>query len=115
MNTTLAAGFAALTCLFLAVMLGLPGDIGPLLNGAVLWGRGRARGGCLWRHRGQARGGKPRSARQRALALAPCFAGVLAGAVSITASCALVQAYAAAIIGVIGGCVYMGASLLLQR
>ena len=44
-NTTLAAGFAALTCLLLAVLLGLPGDIGPLLNGE---GRFPANGPCGW-------------------------------------------------------------------
>lgn len=32
-NTTLSAGFSALTCLALALLLGLPGDIGPVLNG----------------------------------------------------------------------------------
>jgi hypothetical protein len=44
-NTTLAAGCAALTCLLLAVLLGLPGDIGPLLNGE---GRFPATGPCSW-------------------------------------------------------------------
>ncbi|PRW61429.1 ammonium transporter [Chlorella sorokiniana] len=72
-NTTLAAGAGGLTCLFLSVFFGAPGDIGPLLN------------------------------------------GILAGAVSITAGCAMVTSYAAVIIGAIGAFVYMGASKLLQR
>ncbi|EFN53469.1 hypothetical protein CHLNCDRAFT_136742 [Chlorella variabilis] len=63
-NTTLATGAGGLTCLFLAVLNGNPGDIGPLLN------------------------------------------GILAGAVSITAGCALVQSYAAVIIGAIGALIY---------
>jgi Amt family ammonium transporter len=40
---------------------------------------------------------------------------VLAGAVSITAPCAMVQAYGAAIIGVVGGLVYTASSRLLLR
>ncbi|PSC73998.1 ammonium transporter [Micractinium conductrix] len=72
-NTTLATGAGGLTCLFLAVFNGNPGDIGPLLN------------------------------------------GILAGAVSITASCAMVQSYCAVIIGGIGALIYMSAARLLVR
>jgi hypothetical protein len=32
-NTTISASFGALTCLAVAILLGLPGDIGPVLNG----------------------------------------------------------------------------------
>jgi hypothetical protein len=45
----------------------------------------------------------------------PRPAGVLAGAVSITAPCALVQSYGAALIGVGGGLVYTASSRLLVR
>lgn len=72
-NTTLSVGASGLTCLALAVLLGSPGDIGPMLN------------------------------------------GILAGAVSITAGCALVQAYAAVVIGIVGAFVYTFASKLLHR
>ncbi|KAI7846332.1 hypothetical protein COHA_000169 [Chlorella ohadii] len=72
-NTTLATGAGGLTCLFLSVFFGAPGDIGPLLN------------------------------------------GILAGAVSITASCAMVHSYAAVVIGAVGAAVYLGASKLLLR
>jgi Amt family ammonium transporter len=41
--------------------------------------------------------------------------GILAGAVSATASCALVEPYAAAAIGVVGAMVYLGSSAMLQR
>jgi Amt family ammonium transporter len=41
--------------------------------------------------------------------------GILSGAVSITASCAFVEPYAAFVIGVVGACVYTGASKLLLR
>lgn len=41
--------------------------------------------------------------------------GILAGAVSITASCALVKLYAAFVIGAVGGGVYLGASKMLLR
>ena len=41
--------------------------------------------------------------------------GILSGAVSITASCAFVEPYAAFVIGVVGASVYMGASKLLLR
>ena len=42
-------------------------------------------------------------------------AGILAGAVSITAPCAYVQSYGAVIIGAIGACVYYASSKLLIR
>jgi hypothetical protein len=42
-------------------------------------------------------------------------AGILAGAVSITAGCAFVQAYAAVVIGIVGAFVYTFASKLLHR
>lgn len=45
----------------------------------------------------------------------PPRAGILAGAVSITAPCALVLSYGAAIIGCVGACVYTLASRLLVR
>ena len=40
---------------------------------------------------------------------------MLAGAVSITAGCALVQSYGAAVIGIVGGIIYTFGSKLLQR
>ncbi len=67
------AGSGGLSCLFLAVFNGNPGDIAPLLN------------------------------------------GILAGAVSITAGCAMVQSYAAVIIGAIGAAVYMSTAAMLQK
>ena len=42
-------------------------------------------------------------------------AGILVGAVSITAGCAMVQSYAAVIIGMIGGLVYLAGSKCLVR
>ncbi|GAB4813391.1 hypothetical protein N2152v2_000437 [Parachlorella kessleri] len=72
-NTTLSVGSSALTSLFLAVVLGQPGDIAPLLN------------------------------------------GILAGAVSITAGCAFVKAYAAFVIGIVAAVVYTFSSKLLLR
>ncbi|KAI3431805.1 hypothetical protein D9Q98_010558 [Chlorella vulgaris] len=72
-NTTISASFGALTCLAVAILLGLPGDIGPVLN------------------------------------------GVLAGLVSITAPCAMVTTYGAAVIGIVGGLVYSASSRLLVR
>ena len=42
-------------------------------------------------------------------------AGVLAGAVSITAGCALVQSYAAVIIGCIGAFIYSSTSRMLLK
>jgi Amt family ammonium transporter len=72
-NTTISTAAGGLTCLFINVVLGKPGDVGPLLN------------------------------------------GILAGAVSVTASCAYVEPYAAFIIGMVGAGVYQGASALLMR
>lgn len=117
-NTTLSAAFAALTCLGLAILLGLPGDIGPLLNGAQgLAGQGLAAPRCSWAGARQASAHEPSRSPLAPATPPPLFtcAGVLAGAVSITAGCALVQSYAAAVIGVVGGLVYTGASRLLQR
>lgn len=45
----------------------------------------------------------------------PLLNGILGGAVSITAPCAVVEPYAAGVIGVIGACVYMASSKLLLR
>jgi ammonia channel protein AmtB len=42
-------------------------------------------------------------------------AGVLAGLVSITAPCAMVTTYGAAVIGIVGGLVYSASSRLLVR
>ncbi len=72
-NTTLSVGSSALSCLFLAVLMGKAGDIGPLLN------------------------------------------GVLAGAVAITAGCALVQPYGAFVIGLVAAVVYTLSSDMLLR
>jgi len=72
-NTTVSAAAGGLACLIISILLGKPGDIGPLLN------------------------------------------GILAGAVSITASCAFVEPYAAFFIGTIGAGVYQSSSALLMR
>ena len=60
-NTTISAAAGGLSCLVGTILIGAPGDIGPLIN------------------------------------------GILAGAVSITASCAFVHPYAAFVIGAVGG------------
>jgi ammonium transporter, Amt family len=72
-NTTLSIAAGGLSCLIIAILIGAPGDVMPLLN------------------------------------------GILAGAVSITASCAMVEPYAAAVIGMVGAVVYTSSSKLMLR
>ena len=72
-NTTISAAAGGLSCLVGTILIGAPGDIGPLIN------------------------------------------GILAGAVSITASCAFVHPYAAFVIGAVGGIVYQAASRILVK
>jgi Amt family ammonium transporter len=70
-NTTISTAAGGLGCLLLNVLIGAPGDVGPLAN------------------------------------------GIVAGAVAITASCALVESYAPLIIGLVAAAVYQGTSELL--
>jgi ammonium transporter, Amt family len=53
--------------------------------------------------------------RDGVLDLAGSLNGIIAGLVSITASCAFVEPYAAIIIGVIGSCAYVGSAQVLLR
>jgi len=43
-----------------------------------------------------------------------CLNGALAGLVSITASCAVVEVWSSFVIGVVGSCVYIAAALLIR-
>ncbi len=45
-NTSLSVGAGGITCLFVSVIMGNPGDIGPLLNGG--WGSAVGRKGSGW-------------------------------------------------------------------
>ena len=51
----------------------------------------------------------------KSLDVGPMCNGILAGLVSVTGNCVVVEPWAAALIGLIGGCIYYGSSTLLKK